>query len=194
VEPPRVTRRQLGYGLALAALCRAGPASASAVPARLQADLLHRLAPYDRGLRDRAGPLVSILLARKAGDPSSEREVGDVAAALGTYDRIGGLPHREEIVASSAPVELAARCRSSRIAIAYLAPDVVTDPVAVRAAFDGVNVLTVAPSAELAVSGAVVLAIDLVSSKPKLTFNLTTAQRQGITMASEVLKLMTVIR
>lgn len=185
-------RRSFCLGLAATIVGAARPAGASFdMPPALQADLMVKLAPYDRGLRARAGDVVDVVLVTRPGDADSERSAAQLAASLGRVARIADLPHRETVVGYAGGSELAARCKQLRAAIVHVSPQLAPVGDAIRTALDGVNVLTVAPSVEL-VRRAVVLGFDLVSSKPKLFFNAGLAKRQGIVLASEVLKLMTV--
>jgi hypothetical protein len=165
-------------------------ARADALPAQIQADLLVKIAPYDRNIRLRADTRVRVLILR-ASDPLSERWAAQIGNSLARVDTIAGLPHSETIAIYRDPTDLAAVCRTERITIVVLPPEVRNDVDKIRSALEGVNVLSVTPDAELVQRG-IVLGFELVSGKPKLFFNLRQAQRQGIAMSAELLKLMTV--
>lgn len=176
-------------------MCRATASHATpALPVALQVELLVKLAGYDKGLRARAGGDVRVLVVTRAGDQDSERLAEQLISSLSRVERIAELPHHESRVSCSVPSELVAICKAQGITIAYLTPELGSDAVAaIGEALDGVNVLTMTSSADLVRRG-VVLGFDLVSAKPKLFLNLTQARRQGITMAAEVMKLMTIFQ
>jgi hypothetical protein len=189
-----VSRRSILAWLgALGALfvARLSRAEEVAVPTRLQADLLARVAGYDRNLAARAGDRVRVLLFAKPADSESTRIVAQMKSALGEIDRIADLPHEEAIVPYVDGRNVADECRSRRAAIAYFGPGFEHDIEAIRAALDGADVLSVSAVAGDVPRG-IVLGFDLVSSRPKLLVNLTQARRQGIAFRAEVLKMMRV--
>ena len=175
------------------ALLLAGEAMADevAVPPRLQAELLARVAGYDRNLARRAGDVVRVLLVAKPSNPESTRIVAQMRTALGEVDRVGDLPHEESIVSFENATGIAAACRAQRASILYFGPGFGDDIDALRGALDGVDVLSVTAVADYVPRG-IVLGFDLVSSRPKLLVNLTQARRQGIAFRADVLKIMKV--
>jgi len=162
-----------------------------AVPIALQAELVAKVASYDRNLPARAGDRVHVLIVVKAKDDASSAFAKHMESALGGLDKIGGLPHDEVTSPFGGAKALADACRSKRIAIVYLAPGLGEEVPGIRAALDGVNVLSVAADASDVARG-IVLGFDLVSGKPKLVVNLTQAKRQHVAFKSEVLKIMKV--
>lgn len=163
------------------------------MPAALQAELLTRLASYDRNMKARAAERVNIVVVVKPGDSDSERSAAQLASALGRIDRIGALPHAVTTLAYTGAAGLAAACRASRTGVAFVTPGLGAEVEAMRAAFDGADILTIAPSAEMT-RGGIVLGFELVSSRPKLFINLPQAARQNVSMPAEILKLMTIFR
>lgn len=164
-------------------------AASDPLPAALQADLLVKLAGYDRNMRTRAGADLRILIVTNNGDTDPTWAL-QVKVVLGGFERIAGLAHSESIVKFTRADALAATCRADHIAIVMLSPSLVGEGEHIRASFDGVNVLTVTPDQELVRRG-VVLGFELVSGKPKLFLNRTQANRQSVALSAEVMKLMT---
>lgn len=179
----------------MAACLLAGGASLAGegMPAALEAELVARLASYDKNLKARAGPRVTVLIVVKENDAASERAAGPLAAAFARLDHIGGLPHDAVIVKYAGAASLVATSRERRAAVVVVSASLASEVEALGAAFDGVDVVTVGASAEMCQRGLVV-GLELVSSRPKLFINLPRAARQNVAMSADVLRLMTVFR
>jgi hypothetical protein len=193
IGAPCSRRRALALVSALPALLVARKARAEdvAVPPRLQAELLARVAGYDRNLARRAGDLARVLLVIKPGDDESVRVVAQMKTALGELERIGDLPHDEEVVSFGDAAGIASACRARRAAVVFFGPGFDRDLAQLRSALDGVDVLSVSAVADYVPRG-IVLGFDLVSGRPKLLVNLTQARRQGIAFRADLLKIMRV--
>jgi hypothetical protein len=176
----------------LVALARPTAAEEVAVPVGLQAELLAKVAPYDKNFAARAGDRVHVLVVTRAGDADSERTASHVTSALKQLADIGGLPHDEATLAFAGAKPLADAVRARKVAIVYLTPGLTAEVEAIRDALAGVSVLSVGALADYATRGAV-LGFDLVSGKPKLVCNLGQAKKQDVAFKAEVLKLMRVI-
>jgi len=163
-----------------------------AVPIALQAELVAKVASYDRNLAARAGDRVHVLIVVKAKDDASSAFAKHMESALGGLDKIGGLPHDEATSPFGGAKALADACRAKHIAIVYLAPGLAEEMAGIRAALDGVNVLSVAADASDVARG-VVLGFDLVSGKPKILVHLGQAKRQDVSFKAELLKLAKVL-
>jgi hypothetical protein len=163
-----------------------------AVPIALQAELVAKVASYDRNLAARAGDRVHVLIIVKAKDDASSAFAKHMESALGGVDKIGGLPHDEVTAPFGGAKALADACRSKRISIVYLAPGLGDEVAGIRAALDGVNVLSVAADAADVARG-IVLGFDLVSGKPKIVVHLGQAKRQEVSFKAELLKLAKVL-
>ncbi len=159
-----------------------------AVPAALQAELVAKVAAYDKNLGARAGDKVHVLIVVKPKDDASGRFAKSIESALGGVDKIGGLPHDETTTTFSTANVLAETCKSKRIAIVYLAPGFSDDIPAIKTALEGVSVLSVAAVAAEVPKG-IVLGFDLVSGKPKIVVHLGQAKRQDVAFKAELLKL-----
>jgi hypothetical protein len=184
------------FALALLALPGGGVRRASAeevaVPAGLQAELIAKVAPYDKNFAARASDRVHVLVVTRSGDADSERTANQLTAALRDVKDIGGLPHDEATLAFSGAQALADAVRARRASIVYLTPGLTSEIEGIRDALSGISVLSVGAVADYALRGAV-LGFDLVSGKPKIVCNLTQAKKQDVAFKAEVLKLMRVI-
>ncbi|MDB4996679.1 MAG: hypothetical protein JWM74_4111 [Myxococcaceae bacterium] len=167
---------------------RVGAAEGELVPIGLQVQLLAKVAAYDRKLPERAGGRVRLMVVSRVGNLESERAVAQLHATLAATPSIGGFPHDDLDVKFGSAEALAATCRSERVSILYFTPGFKDDLPAIRAALDGVSVLSVSTVGSYVPSG-IVLGFDLVSGKPKLLFNLTQAKRQNVAMSPEVIRL-----
>lgn len=188
--------RSLAVAAVCALLVAAPPASAQDVPVPydLQADLLVRVAGYDRNLPARAGAQVNVLVLARRGDPDSAGAADRIAAALATRPAIGGLPHREEVVTFADAPALAEACRARHVAIVYLTPGFTSaETLAIGRALDGLDVLTVSAVPSHVRRGAV-LGFDVVSGRARLLIDLLQAAKQRVNFTAEVLGLAVVFR
>ncbi|GAC1570225.1 MAG: hypothetical protein NVS3B20_01750 [Polyangiales bacterium] len=186
----RLTIRTIGATIAVfAALPRTAAGEDVEVPIALQAQLLVKVAGYDKSLPHRAGGLVRILLVVNPATPESARASTQMERALEQVGPIDDLPHEESTISFSTPTALAALCKKRRIAIVYITPGFSSQIEGIRAAMEGVDVLTVAAVADY-VSRGIVLGFDLVSGKPKLLTHMAQAKKQNVVFKSEVLKIM----
>lgn len=167
----------------------ASDVAATPLPPTLQAELIVRVAGYDKGLRARAGDAVRVLIVVKVNDDDPWAE--KLRAGFLQTDKIGGLAHIETVARYATATELAKTVRRQQIAIVVLPASLGDDVEAVRSSLDGVNVLTVVPDGDLVRRG-VVLGFELVSGKPHLFFNTSQASRQHVVMSADVMKLMKV--
>jgi hypothetical protein len=158
------------------------------VPEGLQAELVAKIAAYDRGFAARAGDRAHVVILDKPDDADSARSAAHLEAALHALPDIGGLPHDETIVSFTGAAALPQLVRSRHAAIVYITPGFGPDVAAIRAALDGVDVLSVSAIADYVPRG-IVLGFDLVSGKPKLLVNLGQARRQHVAVMAEVLKM-----
>jgi YfiR/HmsC-like len=188
-----MSRRAFCGGLAAAIVMGPRAASADEIPAALQAELVTRLSAYDKSMKTRAGQRVNIVVVAKPGDGDSERDAAQLVSALGRIDHVGELPQAATTVLYSGPAALAEACKANHAAVAFVTSALGGEVEALRAVFDKMDILTIAPSAEMTRRG-IVLGFELVSSRPKLFINMTQATRQNVSMLAEILKLMTVFR
>jgi hypothetical protein len=161
------------------------------VPVSLEAELLAKVAAYDKHMAARAGDRVHVVILVKQGNPDSERASAQMANAIGAIGQIGGRAHDELLVSYTGAGALAEVCRTKHAAIVFVTPGFADDIGAIAGALDGVDVLSASAIAEYVAKG-VVLGFDLVSGRPKLLVNLTQAKKQKVDLAAEILKLMKV--
>lgn len=160
---------------------------------RLQAALLARAVEYDRGFAARAGGRVLVFIAVRARDADSERVGEQIRLELGALDRIGSLPHQEEIVLYGSARQLAERVIQQAPAILYLSAGLGDEVPLIAQALDGVSTLSVAVSATY-VPRRAVLGFDVESGRPQLLVHLGQARRQQVAFRSEFLKLARIIQ
>lgn len=193
----RLTRRALGAALVAAALgVQGGPAFAEevAVPVARQAELLVRVAAYDRNMAARARGTVKILILNKPDDADSRTVAAAMDAALRRFDKVAGLPFEITTAPFAGGAQLAATCKANHIAIVYVTSGFSNGAINdIAQALDGVDVLSAAALARHVDLG-IVLGFDLVSGKPTLVINLTHAKKQNVDIEAEVLHLMRVVR
>lgn len=174
--------------VAVASIANDARADDVTVPEGLQAELVGKMAGYDRGFASRAGGRSHVLIFRKPNDDDSGRTASHLEAALKALPDIGGLPHDEQVVAWTGASALAGQVRDAHAAIVYFTPGFGGDIDAIRAALDGVDVLSVTAVADHVPRG-IVLGFDLVSGKPKIMVNLAQARKQNVAFRAEVLKM-----
>jgi hypothetical protein len=167
---------------------RIGSADFISVPLERQAELLARVASYDRNMAARAGERVRVLVVSNEKDPESIGTARRMEAALRSLPEIGGMSHDERVAPFRSAADLAGQCRSQRVAILYLGTGLTSQIPAIRRALDGVDVLTVAAVPEYVELG-IVLGFDVLSGKPKLLVHLTQARRQHVDLRADLLKL-----
>jgi hypothetical protein len=171
-----------------------GGAQRVAVPAELQAELFAKVAAYDRNFGSRAGSNALVMLVVKDGDAKSSLFASSMKSALGRLERVGGLPHRENVVKYESPAKIAALVRSERAAAIFFSPGLNSELDTLKTALNGVDVLSVSAVPESVPKGSAVLGFDLVSGKPKILVNLEQANKQNVKFRADVLKLMKVYR
>src|SRR5262249_26044655 len=188
-------RRARWVALIVAAALLLFPSASSAedvtVPISLQAELLAKVAEYDRNFTARAGDRVHVLLIVKPNNADSAYVASQMEAALSRISQIVGLPHDETILPYPGAAELAKLCRARHAAIVFFGPGFRDDIDAIRTELNGVDVLS-ATGVPNYVAGGVVLGFDVVSGRPKLLVHLTQARRQNVSLRADVLKLMKV--
>lgn len=167
-------------------------ATAETVPYPLQAQLMAKVASYDRRFRQRNGARVLALLVTKRGNAESSQVAQQLKAALADLPTIGDLPHQEEVVSYDGVDSLVRLVRERRAGIVYFCPGFDGEIPALRRALASARALTVAAIPDYVSSG-LVLGFDLVSGKPKLLVHLAAALEQGIEFRSDVLRLMKVV-
>jgi hypothetical protein len=158
------------------------------VPPRLQAELIARIASFDRNFAERAKGNARVLLVEKPDDAGSRRVVNAVSSALGELNQIGGLPRTVEVVQYRGAADLARLAVEKKAAIIYLSTGLESEAGAIARALEGGDVLTIGATGTFADGGANV-GFDLVGSRPKIVVNLKTAKAQNVALKAQLLKL-----
>lgn len=162
------------------------------VPLALQAELLAKVAGYDRNMSERASGLVKIAIIQKGDDAESRGASLRLQSALAGISRVGGLPHEEIVLRFTTAAALAAECRAERYSIVYLSPGFGDEVGSIARALDGVSVLSAGTDPDYVRRGTV-LGFDLVSGRAKVLVNLTQAQKQKVSLSSDLLRIATVV-
>jgi hypothetical protein len=193
----RVTRRRvlrcLIAGSAALAIGRRASAEEVAVPVARQAELLVRVAAYDRNLPARAAGTVRVLIVMNPDDADSRTVAAQMDAALRKFDKIAGLPYEITTTAYPGAAQVAATCKQNHVSIVYVTQGLDAKIADLVGALGSVDVLSVAAVARY-VAQSVVLGFDLVSAKPTLVINLPQAKKQNVSIDAGVLNLMKVIQ
>jgi hypothetical protein len=163
-----------------------------AVPVDLQAELMAKIASYDKNFAARAGDQAHVLIVSRRGDADSERTAVHMTRALSGLGDIGGLSHDETTVPFTNAKALADLCKARRISIVYVTQALGGEIEAIRDSLTGISVLSVAAVPGYVPRG-IVLGFDVVSGRPKLVVHLGQAKKQSVALKAEVLKLVRVI-
>jgi hypothetical protein len=164
---------------------------ADEVPLDLQAELLAKVAGYDKQFAARAGSEARVLLLTREGNAESARAGAHLSAALGRGGQVGGVPVAVSTEVYSSGAALREAIDRRKLAVVYLMPGLLDAIGAIVEAMTGADILSVTVAPELVPAGAV-LGFDLVSGKPKLLCHLAQARKQNVAFKAEVLKLMKV--
>jgi YfiR/HmsC-like len=162
------------------------------VPARVQVNLVGKLASYDRTFAQRAGAKAILAIVTQPGDVGSARVSLQLEGALKELPLIGGLPHAEIVVPWKGAAQLAELCAKQKVAIIYLTPGLPAEVPALSKGLEGTKVLTIGSVVSYVGRGAV-LGFELVSGRAKLVINLVQARKQGVLFSAEALKLMRIV-
>lgn len=161
------------------------------VPPDLQAELLIKVAPYDRNFTARAGELARVLVMTRPNDAASLGAGVQFERALSRRGAIGPVKSRIEVRSFGGAAALKAACASDRVSIVYFSTGFGAEADAIADGLSGLDLLSVAATPEL-VQRRLVLGFELTSGRPKLLVNLAQARRQNVAFRAEVLKLMKV--
>ena len=165
---------------------------ADGVPLQLQAQLVSKLASFDRNFAARAGATANVLVVQKAGHAESAQIAANVAKALASMRDVGGAPAHVEVMTFTSASALAQRCRSERVSLIYFSSGLEADMPGTGKELSGVDVLTIGATASLATRG-VVVAFDLEEGKPKLVISLARAKSQNVSFKAELLRLARIV-
>ncbi len=162
------------------------------VPLKLQAQLIARIASFDRNFGPRSGGNALVLLIEKPGDAHSTHVVHALATALRELTDIGGLPKTIQIVDYQDAAALAQTVIRAKPAILYFSVGLEGEMKAIARALNGLDLLTIGATGVFADGGANV-GFDLEGSRPKLVINLETAKAQNVDLKAQLVKLAHVV-
>lgn len=109
---------------------------------------------------------MKVLVVYAPDAPDSENVARQLMAALVTQPKLGGVLHRDELLAWQDVESLAPLVKDRDVTLVLLAPGLSGRARALAAALDGVACITVSATPE-GVREGVVLGFDLLSSKPR---------------------------
>lgn len=162
------------------------------VPLGLQAQLVRRLAGFDRNFAARATGTARVLVVHKSGDDESRLVGGGFAKALSELHDIAGVPMQVDEMPLADPAALAAQCKAQHVAILYFSVGLEPSMEGVAGALAGVDVMTIGASSTFAEKGAVV-GFDLEEGRPKIVVNLARAKAHNVSFKAELLKLARIV-
>ncbi|MGK4006782.1 YfiR family protein [Sorangium sp. So ce1036] len=183
-------RRAFVLGLFAAVASAPGDtlAEPATAPFAVQAEIVTRILPYDRGFWDKVTGHVSIVLLSKAGDAESASAAHQMRKALLDIGKVRERPILVLGAEYSTPLELTALCRERAINVVYVCPGLAREVAAIRGALAGSGVLSVA-AVEPYVTQGIVLGVDVANGKPRMSINLAQARAQRVDFPSSILKL-----
>lgn len=174
--------------LSLSSLAGAGGVQ---VPFSVQADLIAKVASFDRNFSARAGARALVLVMQMPNDAESAAGALELKSALSRVPTVGDRPHEEQIVTYSGAAALAEMVKARKPCIVYFGPGFAKELSAIRNASSNTSLLTVGATPDYVEAG-IVLGFDLVSGRPKLLINLGQARKQQVDFPGSVLRLMKV--
>lgn len=187
----KLLKRVVGVTALALSFSTPGSAQSMPVPTGAQAELVGKLAGFDRNFAARAGNKAVIILAAMPGDADSMSAALEMKAAFARLPTVGNLPHEEQVVTQGSPAALADVVRAKHAAIVYFGPGFEKQIPAIRDALSSLDVLSVGAIPSYVPSG-IVLGFDLVSGRPKLLIHVVQARKQKVAFPASVLSLMKV--
>lgn len=189
---PHITTR----GLLTVALTLGLYGSAGAqVPPEKQAVILARAISYDKELRSRAGSSLVIAVLYKPGAADSESTAAEVLRAFKSMEgiKVQELPLSVVKLPYSGKDALKSAIAAQGIDALYCCPSLDAELSAIREISHQAHVLTLASRQAFIQAG---LSIGVFSSdgKPMIMVNLAASREEGAVLATELLRLATVIR
>jgi hypothetical protein len=163
-------------------------AEVPSAPASVQAQIVTRILPFERGFAARAAGSIAIVIAERAKDADSGSAATQIAKALNDIGAIAGRPLHTHTVTYAGAASLFAETKKRGAVVVYLTPGLTNEIPAVAAAFVESGVLTVAAVESYVARGAV-LGVEIADGKPRMSIHLGQARKQRLDFPSAVLKL-----
>lgn len=177
-----------GVCLVIAGFSSIASAESPSAPATVQAQIVTRILPFERGFAARGGSSVAIVIAERPKDADSASAATQIAKALDDIGSIANRPLHTHTVSYSSAANLIAECKKRGALVVYLTPGLAGEVPAIAAAFVESGVLTVA-AVESYVPRGLVLGVEVADGKPRMSINLGQAKKQKLDFPSAVLKL-----
>jgi hypothetical protein len=187
--PPRLAAL---LAVTLAVIFGDSAAADVTVPVQLQAQLVAKIAAFDRNFAARAAGGARVLVVQKAASDESAAVALRFARALTSIHDVGGVAAQVDIVDFTSAAELVDRCKAQHVALVYVSAGLEAEMAAMAPAFAGADVLTVGATGAFAERGAVV-GFDLEEGRPRIVINAGRAREQNVSFKSELLKLARVV-
>jgi YfiR/HmsC-like len=187
----RVRRRQLLCGLvagALSSVVIGAWAESPTAPIAVQAQVLARILPFERGFAAHAKDRVLIIIVERNSSPDSASAARQMSRALSEIGKVADKPIVVRNVAFGGVGSLARDCKESGALALYVTPDLGAEVPALATALAGSRVLSLAAVEGYVRQGAV-LGVEVVDGKPRMSINLAQAKAQKLDFPSALLKL-----
>jgi hypothetical protein len=163
-------------------------ADAPTAPIAVQAQIITRILPFERGFAAKPPGEVQVVIALRSGDADSESAALKMSKALGDIGKIADKPLRVTTVPYTSAQQLAAECRKRSAHVLFITPGLASDAGPLATALIGSGMLSVA-AVEPYVPAGIVLGVEVVAGKPRMSINLKQAKSQKLDFPSAVLKL-----
>jgi hypothetical protein len=168
---------------------RSAFADDSIAPASVQAQILTRILPFDRGFAGRVGSgNVMVDLVQIGDDADSTSTVLHMGKELADIGQVAEHPLHLRTVNFRSAAELAAGAHANGSHAVYLSAGLGPQVPAIAAAFVGSGVLTFG-CAEAYVPNGAVMGVAILAGKPRISVNLAQARAQDIDFPASVLRL-----
>lgn len=163
-------------------------ADAPTAPVNVQAQILARILPFERGFQGRAGASVVVLIVRRRTDPDSSSTALQMMKALSDIGAIADKPLTPTVIDYASASALGTECKARRAMVLYLTPNLSSEIGGIASALVGSAILSVA-AVESDVARGAVLGIEVSAGKPRMSINLAQARAQKLDFPSQLLKL-----
>jgi hypothetical protein len=163
-------------------------AEESSAPAMVQAQILARLMPFDRGFAAKVKDNVVIVLLEKPGNSDSSSAVKQIAKALADVGKIGGHPVITAVVAYTGAGAAVAACKAKGAHAVYVSPGLGSESGALAGALSGSGIVSFS-AVESYVPAGITVGVTIASGKPQMSINLAKARAQRVDFPATVLKL-----
>jgi len=174
--------------LCVVVLALTARADSPTAPPPVQARLLARVVPFDRGFSHKVKNEVVVMLVSKADDAESTRAALHLRKALEDIGEIGGHPVRMKQIVFAGSDALVGAAKGSKVNVLYVSSGLSAEVAAIAQRLQGTGILSVA-AIESDVPRGMVLGVALANGKPRMGINLKQARAQKVDFPASLLKL-----